>query len=421
MTEDQNKQVPHTTRLLQILAPERVAAFIQELSSHLSRNGSSVAHIMPLAWRIGHLAMEPHALWELFEGTHDRQIIVIPSTSLASHSAGVRSVIEPFITIAETANKQTLLMGHLDAGTLDVSPFTWYQRGPTGLLDDYIKFLNTNGRQPRHFPISEAVSSATRTFCERRSIAESDRIVVLNVRDRNFLPEQDTHFYRTADIATYEPAIRYLLDQGYWVLRTGVAGSVDAPFTHPRYLDIWKEPDYTDLLDPGLIARSRFGITCSSGPEALFRILGTPQLMVNGVLQSGMWMNPHDKLVFKNYRTIDNGKPARLRSMLEKGVALFSDIENVARCGYAVENNTAEQILEAVIEMDMSLSGEHRPDETANRRFLEIGSEYQAFIESKGHPADRRSVTRRATQFGYALPWTQLADSYVKSSPDFLE
>lgn len=407
--------------LSKILAPEHVAAFVRELSAYLSPEAASVAHIMPLAWRIGHLAMEPHALWELFRESHDQQIIVIPPASRAHHSAGVRAVIEPFITIAETTNRQTMLMGHMDAGALSVGPLTWYQRGPAGLLDDYIKLLNNNGRQPRHFPVPETVSAAAQTFCERRGISSSDQIVVLNVRDRNFLPDQTSHFYRTADIATYEPAVRYLLDQGYWVLRTGLTGSVEAPFTHPRYLDIWKEPDYTDLLDPGLIARARFGITCSSGPEAVFRILGVPQLMVNGVLQSGMWMNPQDKLVFKTYHAINDGKPARLHALLMQGVALFSDTDNVARCGFTIEDNTADEILEAVIEMDASLSKEHRSDETANQRFLEIGAEYQAFLGNTGHPADRRSIVRRQTQYGYALPWTQLADSYVKSHPEFLE
>tara|TARA_E500000318_G_scaffold63473_1_gene58793 strand:+ start:2909 stop:4168 length:1260 start_codon:yes stop_codon:yes gene_type:complete len=407
--------------LSKILAPEHVAAFVRELSAYLSPEAASVAHIMPLAWRIGHLAMEPHALWELFRESHDQQIIVIPPASRAHHSAGVRAVIEPFITIAETTNRQTMLMGHMDAGALSVGPLTWYQRGPAGLLDDYIKLLNNNSRQPRHFSVPETVSAAAQTFCERRGISSSDQIVVLNVRDRNFLPDQTSHFYRTADIATYEPAVRYLLDQGYWVLRTGLTGSVEAPFTHPRYLDIWKEPDYTDLLDPGLIARARFGITCSSGPEAVFRILGVPQLMVNGVLQSGMWMNPQDKLVFKTYHAINDGKPARLHALLMQGVALFSDTDNVARCGFTVEDNTADEILEAVIEMDASLSKEHRSDETANQRFLEIGAEYQAFLGNTGHPADRRSVVRRQTQYGYALPWTQLADSYVKSHPEFLE
>tara|TARA_E500000305_G_scaffold110055_1_gene116781 strand:+ start:1057 stop:2316 length:1260 start_codon:yes stop_codon:yes gene_type:complete len=407
--------------LSKILAPEHVAAFVRELSAYLSPEAASVAHIMPLAWRIGHLAMEPHALWELFRESHDQQIIVIPPASRAHHSAGVRAVIEPFITIAETTNRQTMLMGHMDAGALSVGPLTWYQRGPAGLLDDYIKLLNNNSRQPRHFSVPETVSAAAQTFCERRGISSSDQIVVLNVRDRNFLPDQTSHFYRTADIATYEPAVRYLLDQGYWVLRTGLTGSVEAPFTHPRYLDIWKEPDYTDLLDPGLIARARFGITCSSGPEAVFRILGVPQLMVNGVLQSGMWMNPQDKLVFKTYHAINDGKPARLHALLMQGVALFSDTDNVARCGFTVEDNTADEILEAVIEMDASLSKEHRSDETANQRFLEIGAEYQAFLGNTGHPADRRSIVRRQTQYGYALPWTQLADSYVKSHPEFLE
>lgn len=411
----------HAETLSNILAPENVTAFVREISGYLSPETSSVAHIMPLAWRIGHLAMEPHALWELFGESHDQQIIVIPPATRAHHSAGVRAVIEPFVTIAETINRQTMLMGHMDAGTLSVGPLTWYQRGPAGLLDDYIKLLNESGREPRHFPVPETVSAAAEAFCERRGISSSDRIVVLNVRDRNFLPDQEKHFYRTADIATYEPAVSHLLDHGYWVLRTGLTGSVDAPFAHPRYLDIWKEPDYTDLLDPGLIARARFGITCSSGPEAIFRVLGVPQLMVNGVLQSGMWMNPQDKLVFKTYHAINDGKPAKLRSLLMKGVALFADTGNVANCGFSVTDNTAEEILEAVIEMDASLSEEHRPDESAIRRFLEIGADYQAFIGSSGHPADRRSVVRRQTQYGYALPWTRLADSYLETHPDFLE
>lgn len=407
--------------LQQVFHPERVTALVHAVAPHLSTGGKTVVHIMPLAWRIGHLAMEPHALWEMFGENHDRQIIVIPDSTVAPHSTGVRSIVDQRISVLESADMDIMLMGHIGAGTLSVNQLTWYQRGPAGILDDYIKFLNTSTRQPRHLPVSETVSQAAQQFCERRGITETDRIVVLNVRDRNFLPGETIHFYRSADIATYEPAIRYLLDQGYWVLRTGVAGSVEAPFEHPHYLDVWKEPDYTDLLDPGLIKRAHFGITCSSGPEAVFRILGVPQVMVNGVLQCGMWMNPQDKLVFKTYLSNDDGKPARLRSMLEQGVARHASDEGVAKCGFAVEDNTADDILHAVIEMDRSLAGSHQTDEAAQRRFLEIGAEYQSFLDKGGHPADNSTVSARQSQFGYALPWTRLADSYVKSHPDFLE
>ena len=421
MTNEQRPIKIDENEFLQVFAPERVTELIHTVAPYLSQEGKSAVHIMPLAWRIGHLAMEPHALWELFSETHNRQIIVIPPASRAVHSTGVRALIDPFITIVESANMQTMLMGHMDAGTLDVPSLTWFQRGPAGLLDDYIKKLRDSGRHPRHFPVPEAVSDVTQRFCDRLGIAEADRVVVLNVRDRNFLPEQTFHFYRAADIATYEPAIRYLLDQGYWVLRIGNEGSVDAPFAHPRFLDVWKEPDYTDLLDPGLIARARFGITCSSGPEAIFRILGTPQVMVNGVLQSGMWMNPADKLVFKTYRTNSERAPAKLRSLLTSGVALHSSFDDVEKCGYTVEDNTAGEILDAVIEMEASLDGTYRADESANRKFLDIGVEYQAFLENGGHPRDPTSVSAKQTQFGYALPWTRLADSYLDTHPDFLE
>lgn len=407
--------------LQNVFAPERVTRLIQSLAPELKQEGRTALHIMPLAWRIGHLAMEPHAFWELFGDDHDRLVLLTPDASFAPPSRGLRPILQNVAHLKETADGDILLMGQMDAGILNIGPLTWYQRGPIGLLDDYIRLLNEAGRQPRHFSVPETVSAEAQAFCEKRGISSSDQIVVLNVRDHNFLPDQTTHFYRAADIATYESSVRYLLDKGYWVLRTGVSGSVDAPFAHPRYLDIWKEQDYTDLLDPGLIARARFGITCSSGPEAIFRILGVPQLMVNGVLQSGMWMNPKDKLVFKTYYTINDGRPAKLNALLMQGATLFSDRENIAKCGFAVEDNTAEEILQAVIEMDASLANEHHPDKTANQRFLKIGSDYQAFLSSTGHPTDPRSITRRQTQFGYALPWTQLADSYVTSHPEFLE
>ncbi|MEO9903305.1 MULTISPECIES: TIGR04372 family glycosyltransferase [Alphaproteobacteria] len=421
MTDEQKLNNLHETELMQVFAPERVTELVHTVAPYLSQEGKSAVHIMPLAWRIGHLAMESHALWELFNETHNRQIIVIPPASRALHSMGVRALIEPFTTIVETEKRQILLMGHMDAGTLAVNRLTWYQRGPSGLIDDYIKQLHHSGRHPRHFPVPETVSRIAQQFCERLRITEADRIVVLNVRDRNFLPDQDVHFYRTADIATYEPAIRYLLDQGYWVLRIGTNGSVEAPLAHPRFLDVWKEPDYTDMLDPGLIARASFGVTCSSGPEAIFHILGIPQLMVNGVLQSGMWMNPADKLVFKTYRTNGEGAPAKLRSLLASGVALNSSFSGVEKCGFTVEDNTASEILDAVMEMEASLAGSHRADEAANRRFLDIGAEYHAFLNNGGHPRDPVSVSAKQTQYGYALPWTQLADSYVNSHPNFLE
>jgi len=421
MTKEQKPRNIHETELMQVFAPERVTELIHTVAPYLSPEGKSVIHIMPLAWRIGHFAFEPHALWELFSETHNRQIIIIPPASRAPHSKGVRALIEPFTKIVETENKQAFLMGHMDAGTLAVSRLTWYQRGPSGLIDDYIKKLHHSGRHPRHFTVPKTVSNIAQQFCERLGIAESDRVVVLNVRDRNFLPDQDVHFYRTADIVTYEPAIRYLLDQGYWVLRIGTNGSSEAPFAHPRYLDVWKEPDYTDMLDPGLIARASFGITCSSGPQAIFHILGIPQLIVNCVLQAGMWTNPYDKLVFKTYRTNGEGAPAKLRSLLASGVALNSSFNGVEKCGFTAEDNTASEILDAVIEMEASLADSHRADEAATRRFLDIGAEYHAFLNNGGHPRDPVSVSAKQTQYGYALPWTRLADSYVKSHPDFLE
>ena len=58
--------------LQNVFAPERVTRLIQSLAPELKQEGRTALHIMPLAWRIGHLAMEPHAFWELFGNDHEQ-------------------------------------------------------------------------------------------------------------------------------------------------------------------------------------------------------------------------------------------------------------------------------------------------------------------------------------------------------------
>ena len=408
--------------LKNVFAPERVTRLIQSLAPYLAQEGRTALHILPLAWRIGHLAMEPHAFWELFGDDHARLVLLTPDRSIAQQSLGLRSILENVVELAETTDGDILLMGHLGAGITRADKFTWNQRGPTGLIDDYIKALTAAGRRPRHLPVSQEVTNGANSFLETLDISSSDRIIVLNVRDMNFLPELKAHAFRTADIAAYKPAVEHLIEEGYRVLRIGVDSSTPLDLQHPHYHEVWKEPGYSTLLDPGLVARADFGITCSSGPEAVFRVLGVPQLQVNGVLQCGMWMNQRDKLLFKTYRRINDGRIAGYRELLDAHVpARQSTAEALGECGYFIEDNTADEILAAVIEMQQALSNAHAEDLTARKRFLKIGSDYHALLEAGGAPVVPSSIAARLTQYGYALPWTRLADSYLVTHPDFLE
>ncbi|WP_339850632.1 TIGR04372 family glycosyltransferase [uncultured Nisaea sp.] len=408
--------------LRNVFAPEHVTRLIQSLAPYLAQKGRTALYILPLAWRIGHFAMEPHAFWELYGEGHNRLVILTPDKASAQLSLGVRSILENFVDLVETTDTAFRRMGQVGAGIMRSNQLTWNQRGTTGLIDDYIKALMRPGRRPRHFPISQEVTNATNNFLEALGISSTDRIIVLNVRDLNFLPELTVHGFRAADIATYKPAVEHLIEEGYKVLRIGVDDSIPLDLKHPHYREVWKEPGYSTLLDPGLIARADFGITCSSGPEAVFRVLGVPQLQVNGVLQCGMWMNERDKLLFKTYRKIDGHRIASYRELLDAHVAARrATAEALGECGYYIEDNTADEILAAVMEMQQALSNEHAGDLTARKRFLEIGENYHAVLAAGGEPVDPTSISARQTQYGYALPWTQLADSYLETHPDFLE
>ena len=89
--------------------------------------------------------------------------------------------------------------------------------------------------------------------------------------------------------------------------------------------------------------------------------------------------------------------------------------------GFVLKHSVSDEIRAAVMEMHQTLSHTYIEDQTAVARFLEIGGAYQALLEAGGEPVDPSSISAKQTQYGFALPWTRLADSYLETHPDFLE
>ncbi|WP_303685717.1 carbamoyltransferase N-terminal domain-containing protein, partial [Nonlabens dokdonensis] len=123
-------------------------------------------------------------------------------------------------------------------------------------------------------------------------IEKTDKIVCLHLRDSDYLtnkyPRHDFsyHDYRDTKIESYCLAIRYLIEQGYKVVRIGAKSNQSLSSKNlTNYFDfcIERNEQYGDFIDVFLLSVCDFFIATNSGPSSVAAIFDTPTLTVNSV------------------------------------------------------------------------------------------------------------------------------------------
>ena len=308
-------------------------------------------------------------------------------------------------------------MGHHDGTLQDFRIFSFAIASPQTLFANFVEVMRA-GTRPVPFTPPPGMIERGGDFLARLGIAETDRIVALHVRAAGTYAAARYHDYRNARLDNYEPLIRYLLAEGYWVIRLGDRESPDLPVAHPPLVDLPKLPGYQDYLDVAVIARADFAVTCASGPEAICRVLGTPMLRVNSVPEHHVWMNPDDLLMFKTYHCRRRGRALAYRELLFEGLSTVASVEDLRRREVDVLENTAEELLEAGREMIDRLAGVWPDDAALQDRFWAIGDDFETAF--KAWPPDRRLLgAPRVTCYGFALPWTRYSGAYCSANPGF--
>jgi len=95
------------------------------------------------------------------------------------------------------------------------------------------------------------------------------RLVTLHTRH-----DPRYHSARNVNLASYELAINWLLDNDYWVLRLGDNNGPSLPKKHPHYIEYHNSKIRSDRLDLFLLGINEFMIGCSSGPSELPNLFG---------------------------------------------------------------------------------------------------------------------------------------------------
>ncbi|PIZ04855.1 MAG: hypothetical protein COY58_02025 [Gammaproteobacteria bacterium CG_4_10_14_0_8_um_filter_38_16] len=198
-------------------------------------------------------------------------------------------------------------------------------------------------------------------------IPADKKFVCLLVRDaeyvKNVMPDSLWHNenFRNADIHHYIPAVQFLIQQGFYVVRMGkyVENSID--IGDPRFIDYANHPIKSDFMDIYLSGNCFFFIGTSCGLDSVPRIFNRPVVTTNAIFfQEKIYMN-WAFIIFKNifctktqafvpYQTVFNdyahfilsGKYTNHRDPI---MAAWKEK------GWVFIENTPDEILEVVREM----------------------------------------------------------------------
>ena len=118
----------------------------------------------------------------------------------------------------------------------------------------------------------------------KKFIPNNQKFIALHVRDNGFynISSQNT---RNADIQTYLPAIKYLIDQGYAIIRLGDHNMVDisnmVEICGNMLFDYAHADIQSEMMDAYILSHCEFYIGLASGPASIPMLFGINSVNVN--------------------------------------------------------------------------------------------------------------------------------------------
>jgi putative glycosyltransferase (TIGR04372 family) len=333
--------------------------------------------------RIGHIFMEPYYMLNLFNNCERNSIILIPATKNITNVAALKIIQRYFrIEVCEDMNLFNALFNNVRSNDVQFRDFIvmkWRSR----LWLDYLKrCADSNGFKPKRFNLTYDEIRNGLAIQGQIGIPSNGRIVVLHNREPGYLPQLTYHSGRDAHIENFIPAIEYLTDRGYWVVRIGDPTMVPLP-EMPQVIDLPFYPKRTDFMDIWFSATCTCFIGNTSGPMLIPFVFGRPRLLVNFVGQPCLYGHPFDLYIPKLHYWRLKNRYLTLAESVRSDTGRADGYENQ---GIEIQENSSDDIVDAVREMVHRVEGSFHVSEqmrmlqTGYRRAMEVVEQERARI-----------------------------------------
>jgi putative glycosyltransferase (TIGR04372 family) len=236
-------------------------------------------------------------------------------------------------------------------------------RFPNIGLNNIVDYENVNNNNFYRFPFKKIKAFPTSAMVidldykksnEHNEILKkftyNKKFVCLHVRD-HFYKKNKKKNYRNSNINNYIKAIKYLIDQNYFVFRLGNFPLNKINFTNKFFLDYPNSTIKSDFMDLLLIKECHFYIGTQSGTYDIARMFNKPKLITNMVEAFTAYPNRiNDRGIFKKIFHKRKNKIIKINEFIYMPFK-YNDPEQSVNDLEFIENSP-EEILQGTIEFD---------------------------------------------------------------------
>ncbi len=384
----------------------------------IGRGKQKVIYPLRVIGRIGHLIAEPFLLKCLFDpNEYDIVILTMPRDEAVSVPIYDIAMRQTFPVEVEPTSPALELWG-LDCGIQTVGDRTYVLEDIMGLGGRVMQNLE-NGKLPYRYTLDETEQEQGRVLRQEMDIPAGASIVTLYVREEGYLPGLNFHGHRNSDIQNYISAIKFLVKEGYYVIRIGDDKMHRLPDLGPQVVDAPFHHAYNRHVEAYFVSESSFMIKTSSGPEFLSMAFGIPSLLTNHFWSPFLAQIENDLCVPKKYYSHRYQRELSLSEIATDKELLFSnDVRDFTSRHIQLIENTDLELLSATKEMVHRLRGNYEENEVYDTKFRDIcrriHEDCQKDIYSDSH------MELEADYFSPYLGGLKISHTYCDSNPNFL-
>jgi len=327
--------------------PERI---IEKLQKHNLFKKDLPVRILPYEWvtQIGHIAMlDTYLKMQYLDYLPFSNRILLAPEFKISNKAYLEYWQKYFIIITDQSLVHELFqyqryIGDSFNGYLkdDGTPVLWTDIGAqTHIAWDSLQ------RGPL-LKLKEEHKNKGREILEQLGVPENAWIVGLHVREAGYHKEGTTsiQLHRNAAIDDYIPAIKYIIDQGGYVIRMGDSTMQPSPEIH-GLIDYARSDVKSDWMDIYLASATRFFIGTTSGLSNVAISFGTPCLLVNCVSNYSQLLNQNVVYTLKRFYSNKEKRYLSANEILQYPLkSRIFNLKALEKEGIVIVNNSSDDI-----------------------------------------------------------------------------
>ena len=202
-------------------------------------------------------------------------------------------------------------------------------------------------------------------YLEEMGLKKDDKYVCLLCRDESYVDDlfgrhYDLDYYRSGDqskfrnskIENFRLVSEYLTNLGYYVFRMGQKVSKPFSINNDKFIDYANSKYKTDFLDIFLSSNCNFFLSTGAGIDTMAAIFNKPIVFVSyATVSQTRSVNKKQLIIFKHFKNKNTKEKLSLSEIFDLNLADVQRDEIFNKKGVQLEENSPEEIKEAVDDM----------------------------------------------------------------------